>query len=234
MRFLGCAIVMAACWAMAAHAATPHTQTVTAARLVEVARASLPAAGGSTITIRVIGTPLDAIVPVGALRLHTPSVVGRWPRARVAVPVEILVDDKPVRAETVWFAVEALRSVWVYDQDTPVGKTAAGLKVHKVAVDVAAANGTPVDGLASVANDRLKRGVHAGWPLLEGDFEAIPDVDRLSRVVVHVRYGPIRMETVAKALGAGDVGDVVSVLVDGAASPVQAKVTGKGVVDIAR
>lgn len=234
MRFLGSAIVMAACWAMAAHAATPHIQTVTAARLVEVACASLPAAGDSTITTRVMGAPLDATVPAGALRLHTPSVVGRWPRARVAVPVEILVNDQPVRAETVWFAVKALRSVWVYDQDTPAGEMAARLKVHKVAVDVAAANGTPVDELASLANDRLKRGVHAGWPLLEGDFEVIPDVDKQSRVIVHVRYGPIRMETMARALGTGDVGDVVSVLVDGAASPVQAKVAGKGVVDIAR
>lgn len=233
MRFLGSVIVAGACGAIAAHAAAPPTQTVTTTRLVEAARASLPAAGGSTITTRVMGTPPDATVPAGTLRLQTPSVVGRWPRARVAVPVEVFVNSKPVRTETVWFAVQALRSVWVYDQDTPAGSVADKLKVHKATVDVAEADGTPVDGLASLANDRLKRGVHAGWPLLEGDFEAIPDVDKQSRVIVHVRYGPIRMETMAKALGAGDVGDVVQVLVEGAASPVLAKVTGKGVVDIA-
>lgn len=234
MKFFGSAIVMAACWAMAAHAAAPLSQTIPTARLVEAARASLPAAGEGTITMRAMGTPPDAVVPAGTLRLQTRPLVGRWPRARVAVPVEVLVNGKPVRTETVWFAIEAMQSVWVYDRDAHAGSPADKLKVHKAIVDVAEADGRPVSSLSALANDRLKRGVHAGWPLLEGDFEAIPDVDKQSRVIVHVRYGPIRMETMAMALGAGDVGDVVPVLVEGAASPVQAKVTGKGVVDIAR
>lgn len=234
MRFFGSAIVVTACWAIAAHAAVPRPQTVTAARLVEAARASLPAAGDSTITRRALAAPPDAIVPAGTLRLQTRPLAGRWPRARVAVPVGVFVNGKPVRTETVWFAVKALQSVWVYDQDTPAGSPADKLKMHKATVDVAEADGRPVGSLLALANDRLKRGVHAGWPLLEGDFEAIPDVDKQSRVIVHVRYGPIRIETMAMALGAGDVGDVVPVLVEGAASPVQAKVAGKGEVDIAR
>lgn len=234
MKFLCRAAVMAACWAMAAHAAVPHTQTVTTARLVEAARAALPSGGKSNVTVHAMGAPPDATLPAGTLRLQTRPLVGRWPRARVAVPVEVYVSGKPVRTETVWFAVEALRSVWVYDQDTPAGTSAGRLKAHKATVDVAEADGTPVDGLAALANDRLKRGVRAGWPLLTGDFEAIPDVDKQSRVIVHVSYGPIRVEAMAKALGEGDIGDVVPVLVEGAASPVLAKVTGKGVVDIAR
>jgi hypothetical protein len=42
------------------------------------------------------------------------------------------------------------------------------------------------------------------------------------------------METLGRALDTGEIGDVVPVLVEGAASPVSAKVTAKGVVDIAR
>lgn len=236
MRFTSYIVVLVPlCPAAAAHAAPLHTQTVATARLIEAARAALPATSpGLTVTTRVLGTPPDTTVPTGAVRLQTHPVAGRWPRARVAVPVTVLVNGKLARSESIWFAVRALCSVWVYAQDEPAGTSMGKLKVHKATVDIANADGRPVDALAALTDDRLKRGVHAGWPLLEGDFEPIPDVDRQSQVVVHVRYGPIRMETLGRALGTGNVGDVVSVLVEGAASPVLAKVADKGVVDIAR
>jgi len=236
MRLISSIVLLAAIGpAAAVQAAAIHAQTVTTGRLVEAARKALPAAGtGVAVTVRVLGTPLDATVPLGSVRLQTHPVVGRWPRARVAVPVMVLVNDKPVRSETVWFAVSALRSAWVYAQAAPAGTAMSQLKVHKATVDIAKANGQPIDALAAVTGDRLKRGVQAGWPLLEGDFEPVPDVDKQSQVVVHVRYGSIRMETLGRALGTGEIGDVVPVLVEGAASPVSAKVAGKGVVDIAR
>ncbi len=236
MRLTSCIVALVAMgFAAITHASPPHTQTVTTARLVEAARQALPAAGpGLTVTTRVLGVPPDTTVPDGAVRLQAHPVVGRWPRARVAVPVAVLVDGKPARSETIWFAVQALCPAWVYAQDAPAGTEMGKLKVHKASVDIASADGRPVDALAALTGARLKRGVHAGWPLLEGDFEPIPDVDRQSQVIVHVRYGPIRMETLGLALDTGDVGDVVSVLVEGAASPVLAKVAGKGVVDVAR
>jgi flagella basal body P-ring formation protein FlgA len=228
-------IVTAMGLAAVAHAEAVPAQTVTTERLVEAARKALPVAGtGVAVTVHVLGIPPDATVPAGPVRLQTHAVVGRWPRARVAIPVVVLVNDKPVRSETVWFAVSALRSAWVYAQAAPAGTAMSQLKVHKATVDIAKANGQPIDALAAVTGDRLRRGVQSGWPLLKGDFEPVPDVDKQSQVVVHVRYGSIRMETLGKALGTGEIGDVVSVLVEGAASPVSAKVTGKGVVDIAR
>ena len=236
MRLASCIVALVAMgFAAITHATPPRAQTVKAARLVEAARQALPAAGPRlTVTTRVLGASTDTTVPAGAVHLQTHPVVGRWPRARVAVPVAVLVDGRPVRSETIWFAVQALCPTWVYAQDAPAGTEMGKLKVRKATVDIASADGLPVDALASLTGDRLKRGVHAGWPLLEGDFEPIPDVDRQSQVIVHVRYGPIRMETLGRALDTGDVGDVVPVLVEGAASPVLAKVAGKGVVDIAR
>lgn len=236
MNFASCMVgLLAVSFATVTHATPAHTQTVTTARLVEAARKALPAAGaGVTVTTRVLGTPPDTTVPTGLVRLQTHPVVGRWPRARVAVPVIVLVDAKPVRSETIWFEVRALRSVWVYDRAAPAGTAMGQLKVHEATVDIAKADGQPVGALTALAGDRLKRGVQAGWPLLEGDFEPVPDVDKQSQVIVHVSYGPIRMETLGKALGAGEIGDAVLVLVEGAASPVSAKVAGKGVVDIAR
>jgi len=236
MRLASSIAILAAMGPVAiAHAAVAHTQTVTTDRLVQAARKALPALGtGLTVTTRVLGAPPDTTIPAGPVRLLTHPVIGRWPRARVAVPVAVLVNDKPVCSETIWFAVRALRSAWVYAQAAPAGTAMSQLKVHKAIVDIAKTDGQPVGALAAMTGDRLKRGVQAGWPLLEGDFEPVPDVDKQSQVVVHVRYGSIRMETLGKALKAGEIGDVVPVLVEGAASPVSAKVAGKGAVDIVR
>lgn len=236
MRLALCTVaLLAVSFAAITHASPVHTQTVTTARLVEAARKALPAAdAGLTITTRVLGTPPDTTVPAGSVRLQTHPVAGRWPRARVAVPVVVLVNGKPVRSETIWFAVSALGSAWVYAQAAPAGTTMGQLKVREAIVDIAKADGPPVAKLAVMTGDRLKRGVQAGWPLLEGDFEPVPDVDRQSQVIVHVSYGSVRMETLGKALATGEIGDVVPVLVEGAVAPVSAKVAGKGVVDIAR
>lgn len=220
---------------MASACAVPtHGQTVVSQRLVAAARAALPATtAGLAVTSRVLGAPEAATVPAGTVQLRTRPIVGRWPRARVAVPVQIFVNGRLAGSETVWFAVNAMRTTWVYDRDTPAGTAVNKLHVHRATVDVAEADGVPAQSLAAVANDRLKRGIRAGWPVLKGDFESIPDVDKQSQVVVNVRYGSISMQAMATALDSGDVGDAVSVLVEGATTPVSATVAGKGVVNIA-
>lgn len=228
-------VMMLTCCAATAHAARMADQTIRSSRIIAAARSGLPAVMKDTkVTLRVIGAPFDATVPGGAVQLQPQPVVGRWPRARVAVSVLIAVDGKVVRTATIWFAVKAMRSAWVYSQDALAGTAFGKLKIKKADIDIAAGTDKPVDALASLADERLKRGVHAGWPLLKEDFEPIPDVDARSQVVVHVRYGPIRIETLAKAMGTGDVGDTVPVLIEGAASPVLATIVGKGAVDIAR
>lgn len=236
MRLASCIVAVIAVGVLTiGQAQPPPKQMITTARLVEAARKVLPAASPDLkVTVRVLGGPEDVIVPAGAVRLKAHPVVGRWPRSRAAVSVSVFVNGKAVRSGTIWFAIRALRPAWVYDQDAPAGTAMSKLKFHKATVDVAKAGGQVVDAVAALKGDRLKRGVHAGWPALKGDFEPIPDVDTQSQVVVHVRYGSIRMETLGRALNMGDVGDVVPVLVEGAVSPVFAKVAGKGVVDIAR
>lgn len=222
------------CVACAAQAGAPAVQTVAAGRMVAAARAALPAAAsGVRVTVRPIGKPTDAVVPAGPVTVHAQAPEGRWPRARVAVPVSILLRGSVVRTDTVWFAVRAMRGTWVYSKDEPVGTPVVTLKPKQAPVDIAATNGTVIDSPAALANERLVRGVQAGWPVLRSDFEPIPAVDAQSRVVVHLHHGPIRLEAQATALDAGNIGDVVSVLVNGAVAPVQAKVAAKGVVNVA-
>jgi flagella basal body P-ring formation protein FlgA len=88
--------------------------------------------------------------------------------------------------------------------------------------------------LQQLGGTRLRHAVLAGSMVRADDFERIPDVDRQQRVHVEVALGAIRMQARGTAIAKGDAGDVVPVLVDGAESPVRARVVDKGEVEVVR
>lgn len=234
MRFLVLLALPLFAPVLPAHAAE---QTVAAARVVDAARTvlqALPLQADTRLEMTAIGKPVDAVVPAGPLQIRATPPSGRWPRSRVAVSVELLLAGRAARTETVWFAVKAVRPLAVYADDAGQGTPAEAVQVHPAEVDVAQLHGHPVDALAAMKGQRLRRATLAGAPVLEEDFEPVPDVDARQQVTVLVRYGAIRMQTRGTALRAGATGQTVAVLAAGADSPVQARVTGKGVVEVAR
>ncbi|MEI7037473.1 flagellar basal body P-ring formation chaperone FlgA [Fulvimonas yonginensis] len=234
MRFLVLLALSLLASTLSAHAAE---QTVAAARVVDAARAvlqALPLGADTRLDVQVIGTPVDAVVPAGSLRIQATRPAGQWPRSRIAVPVRLLVAERPVRTETVWFAVKALQPLAVYTADTGQGTPAEAVQIRQAEVDIAQLHGKPVRTLSAMKGQRLRRAMLAGTPVLEEDFEPIPAVDARQQVTVLVRYGAVRMLTRGMALNAGEAGQMVAVLATGADSPVQARVTGKGVVEVAR
>jgi flagellar basal body P-ring formation protein FlgA len=219
---------------LSAHAAE---QTVAAARVVAAAQAALqalPLEPGTRLGLRVIGKPADAVVPAGSLRIEAAPPSGQWPRSRVAVSVRLSLPGHRAKSETVWFAVHAVRPLAVYAADTGQGTPAGAVHTRQADVDLAPLHGHPANSLAALKGQRLRRAVLAGAPVLEEDFEPVPDVDTRQQVTVLVRYGAIHMRTRGTALSAGDTGQMVAILATGADSPVQARVAGKGVVQIAR
>lgn len=211
-------------------------QKVAAARVVEAARAVLHALPlqDTRLEVQVIGKPVDAVVPAGVLQIRAEPPIGQWPRSRVAVRVRLLLAGRTARTETVWFAVRAVHALTVYAADTGQGTPAEAVPVRKRDVDAAQLHGHPVQSLAELKGQRLRRAMLAEAPVLKEDFESIPDVDAREQVTVLVHYGAVRMQTRGTALSAGDTGQTVAVLATGADSPVQAQVTGKGVVEVAR
>lgn len=234
MRFLAALTLSLLAPVLSAHAAE---QTVAAARVMAVARSALqalPLQSGTRLEMQVIGQPADATLPAGPLGIQATPPTGQWPRSRIAVSVRLLLADRPVRTETVWFAVKAVRSLAVYTADAAQGAPAGAIQTHPADIDVAKLHGHAVSALSAMKGERLRHATSAGSPVLEEDFEPIPDVDAREQVTVMVRYGAIRMQTRGTALGTGDAGQTVAVLATGADSPVQARVTGKGVVEVAR
>lgn len=216
-------------------AAAPSLQTVPAARIVDAAQAELDVCLGSdkaAAQVAVVGKPEDVQVLAGTLLLKARKPEGRWPRARVSVPVDVGVNGVVMRSTTVWFAVSVQRDVPTYTADTPIGTAASALKFASHGADVAALQGNLVTDPHQLDGMRLRHAVLAGSPVVLEDFERIPDVDRQQRVQVLESYGVIKLEAKGTAIGRGNAGDTVVVQVDGAEAPVRARITDKGVVQV--
>jgi flagellar basal body P-ring formation protein FlgA len=215
--------------------ASPVLQTVASARIVDIARSELDSCLGddkAAAQVEVVGTPEDVQVLSGSLTIKARKPEGRWPRARVGMPVDISVNGQLVRSATVWFAVSVHHDVPGYAADAAMGTLASALKFTPHDADVATLQSVVVTDPSQLNGMRLRHPVLAGSPVLLEDFEHIPDVDRQQRVDVTASYGVIKLQTKGTAIGHGNTGDTVLVLVDGAEAPVHARITDKGVVQV--
>lgn len=216
-------------------AGQPLLQRVEAGRLIAAARSQIDARLGvdrDTAHVSLVGSPEDVSVPVGKVSLNLRTLNGRWPRARVGVPVDIAVDGRTVQSATVWFALDVHRQAWGYASDASIGTLASSLKLVNRDTDIAAIQGDLVTDPHALDNMRLRHAVVADAVATLQDFERVPDVDPKQRVQVMVAYGAIQMHAKGTAIGKGNAGDMVAVLVDDAEAPVRARVTDKGVVQV--
>jgi flagella basal body P-ring formation protein FlgA len=213
----------------------PASQTVSAGRIVAAARAQLDQRLGSerdAAQIAVVGQPEDVVAPLGAVALKAHALSGRWPRARVGVPVDVSVNGRIMRSATVWFALTVHEHSLSYGTDVPLGASAGSIKWISQEVDVADMQGQLVKDPHDIEGMRLRHPVLAGAVVVREDFEQTPDVDRQQRVEVRLAIGAIHMQTKGTAEAKGDTGDVIPVLVDAAEAPVRARITDKGVVEV--
>ncbi|RDI99324.1 flagella basal body P-ring formation protein FlgA [Dyella solisilvae] len=235
-RLLIAAMLCLACHVSPATPAAPAARRhVAAADVVAAARHELDAhlgADGAHASVSVIGSPEDIDVPGQAVTLKAHRLTGRWPRSRVGVAVDIRVDEQVVRTATVWFALEVRQPVLTYAQDASPGVPAGQLHWVSRELDVAGMQGAPVTDPAQLQGVRLRRSVLADAPAMVADFERVPDVDRQQRVEVIATVGAVRLRTHGVASKQGAPGDVIPVMVDGAETPVAARVIDKGAVEV--
>lgn len=215
--------------------ASPMLQTVASARIVDIARTELDACLGAdkaSAQVEIVGKPEDVQVLSGAVTVAARKPEGHWPRARVGMPVDIRVNGQVVRSATVWFAISVHHDVPGYAADAAIGTAASALKFTLYDADVAALQGDIVSNQHQLDGMRLRHAVLVGSPVMLEDFERIPDVDRQQRVDVLASYGVIKLQAKGTAIGRGNAGDTVLVLVDGGETPVHARITDKGVVQV--
>lgn len=220
-------------WAAAVAAQPP--QTVAADRIADAARTALverlrtthPAAAVELLTR--VG---DQRVPAGRSSLRVLDVAGPWPRPRVPVGVQLLVDGRPVRTVNAWFAIRDPRQVPVYAEAYAAGTPAERVRTASATVDMACCVGPQWDGAAGGDVARLSHRVAAGAPAMAADFELRPEVAVRERVAIEVVHGPVRLHGWGTALKDGRIGEKVPVRSDASQQIVDARVVAKQKVQI--
>jgi flagella basal body P-ring formation protein FlgA len=207
-----------------------------AARVTDAARAALETrtAGLPGEWQFIAENPLPETAEHANAQIQVGEIEGRWPRARVGVPVRIRIGDGPARSHMVWFGVHRWQEVPVYAADARAGDTLAQISTQLRRLDMArfgdAATLAPTPEYPDAL--QLKRSVRAGQPALQDDFEAAPAVARRKDVALTVTRGPVRLRTRAFPQKDAAVGELVNVLPDGAGQWVQARVTAPGEVNL--
>jgi len=221
--------------AFGADASTPAMQRVPADTVTSAAQHALEARLGADTpgaVLNVIGVPEDIEAPAGKVTLKVHPVNGRWPRPRVGVAVDVCVNERVVRTATVWFALSVSRPALVYAADTVAGTSAKNVRLELHDTDVASLQGDAITQPEDMDGYRLRHAVLAETVAVRGDFERIPEVDRQEHVDVLATVGSVSLRTRGVAGKQGASGEVIPVLVDGADSPVLARVIDKGAVEV--
>lgn len=230
---------MLALWLLMA-CASAQASNISPDRLIATARASLEALS-STLPGELILTAsalpasqLDTETVTAQMTLKAGPIDGTWPRKRVGVPVQILLDGVPTQTRMVWFTVQ-----WWLERPTYARAFANGTPGEQVVVvtkrmDVAgvlAVDAVAAPGKAPAAV-RLKHAVRAGDLVQMQDFAAAPAIARRDPVTLHIRRGAVELQLPAIAAADGQPGEAIAVLPQGARTPVQARVVASGEVSI--
>ncbi|WP_295946595.1 flagella basal body P-ring formation protein FlgA [uncultured Xanthomonas sp.] len=229
-------LLLATCpmWAIAA------TTTLAPERLVACASAYLQGLPSSVAgQLELEPTPpaeshLDA--DPAAVTLEAGTIAGAWPRARVGVPVRILVEGKTQQTRMVWFSAKWWAQVPVYADRYAKGTDYASLTTRSARVNVAGLTerGRAVTDEALVAQLRLRREVRAGDVLLASDFQQPRTVEQRERVMLRLTQGAVVVRMPALAIDGGQAGELIAVVPEGAHASVKARVVARGEVAIER
>lgn len=182
------------------------------------------AAQGSTAQAQIVGRIRAQSLPAGEVDVELGKIAGRWPRARAAVPVRLLVDGRHVRSMTVWIELQDEREVPAYRHAYPAHTPGGDIRIEPAMVDMiccteaVAVSAERLDGL------RTRGPVRAGAPALQPDFEPMPDVRAQSEVAIEVRRGPVRIMTSGIALDDGAIGESIAVRPERSAAAVMSRV----------
>ncbi len=179
-----------------------------------------------------IGRVDDATVPDGVYTVNAGEITGRWPRARIGIPVQISVSGKKVRSMTVWYAISLLREGWVYTADYEKGRGGSDAMMRAGSIDLARIKSAPIAETKDLPRMRLSRFVHAGEAVEDSDFESLPDVVSRQPVQVEVLRGAVRLLTQGEALGDGRIGEVIAVALRESGQTVHSRIISQQVVRV--
>lgn len=218
-------------------AQTPVSRTIDAAEFVRTAEKALECKSASltgNMEWSLVGR-LDAFqLAADRYELVAGEVRGQWPRRRVGVPVNVLVDGKKMQSRIVWFSVRQWTPALVYRQAATSGDVVDPEQIGVERMDVVGLDVPDPRQTDWVRGMRLRHPVRAGQLVLRTDFEPAPAVARNDEVQLAVQVGTIRLVTSAVAFEDGAIDELINVRPEGVTDMVRARVVGRNEVQIER
>jgi flagellar basal body P-ring formation protein FlgA len=190
----------------------------------------------SRYTMDALALPGDLQIPAGTVQLAPrPLAAGAEPQSRMTVWVDVFVDGRFARAVPVGFAVAAYREAWVAPRPMSAGVALKSSGVEWREVQVAGRT-EPGDGSSIVSTELPKgwqttRALKEGEPLTPRNAAPTPAISRGEWVALHMKSGPVELESRVQALQDGQVGQIVQVRGTKGSAPVTARVVGAGRVE---
>lgn len=177
--------------------------------------------------IRVEGDYPPLAVPIGPVNYVTQMGAITRATRRMAVNVNIIVDEHKVRSVPVWFQVSAYQQAMFSNRDVGRHGEIAEDGVIRKRTDVARLMSVPVLELSELASLRTKTPMKNGQVITQDRMEIAPDVSKGDAVTVSARSGTIELQTRALALDDGARGDWIRVADPKSASGYRVRVVGK-------
>lgn len=158
------------------------------------------------------------------------ATVGLSPR--MTVWIDVKQSGQVKRTLLVPVEVAAYRTGWVALRDLPVGARLSPGTLREQEVDIAAGAGEAWKG--DPEGLVLRSPVLAGHYLAAGQVMTAPAVSRGDVVQVVHRLGAVEVQAIANALQDGEVGKNIQVRISASQSPVLARVTAAGQVELVK
>lgn len=166
-------------------------------------------------------------VPIGPVNFITQMGAVTRASTRMAVNVNILIDEHKVRAVPVWFKVAAYQQAMLLNRDVARLSELTPDVVSRQRLDVARLMAAPVLDLAELTSLRTRTPMKAGQVITRDRMEFAPDVSKGDAVTVSARSGAIELQTRAVAMDDGATGDWIRVTDPKSESGYRVRIIGK-------
>jgi len=213
-------------------AAVPYDGRLVVEAAIDQVRRTLPARRYQRVEIRPEGAPPAISLPAGEVSLHARDIaLAKLARSRVGVWVDVALDGEFYRSVIVSLRLELIGAALVARRDLPRGHIASAEDFESRQIDLAA---LPTEAAAtdSVAGRRLSRPVSAGDVLVQASLEDLLAVGAGDTVTLRLSNGAVQIESQARALSAGAVGQIVKVRPGASDAEIPAEVLAPGVVKL--
>lgn len=200
--------------------------TEIAAHVERTVSGRLKAMGSTAVVERIEGVRARTLPP-GRTEIGVDAFAGRWPRKQAGVPVRLTVNGRLVHTMTARVVLKDERSVPTYAESMPARRPASDLRLTTRTVDMLCCEGSNVSAQDEISGLRTRRAVYAGRPVMQADFEPMPEVAARDRVEIGVTRGPVHIATVGIALGDARLGERVEIRPEHSDAVVAAHVVAK-------